>query len=646
MLNQRLWLAIFLAFTNLPVAVAEEPTDSTPTYAEIVAADEPVLYWSFDGATAETIAPHTASSLKLAPPAKSQGKVKFAPSGPAAARFPLFAKTNDALELVGAGGRIVLTDPGANSPLDYDRGDSLTLEAWVNCTKLGEGQQVYIIGKGRTKNAGVATENQNYALRLTGQNGQAAVSFLFRSADNRANERNDFHRWNSQTGFAISSGWHYVAVTYTFGQAKSIRGYIDGQPVDGTWDYGGATDEAPVVDNDELWIGSSMGGNPGSSFVGALDEIAIYRTALDAKRIAARWSAIAPKSYVTDEKLLPAEGFVVELFEGVPDKTSWEFPFPEPSEQYFESALALLEVPHKYTSHGVRGDRSNPFVLRMSGRWRFAAGEQQLLLRSRGAARFYVDGKLVVENKFSSRGGDGHNEVYPVDVQIVPDIRVLPIGDREELVSFQGTGQPQRVTLEIFCGGRGRRPEIGETLLAVIEPSGVPLVPRLKESVSLVAINAPAPASALRWEAFAAERTAHYAAFNQQRRRAASAEFAKYWEERHATARQQLAASPPPALPAVKDKAHVQNAIDLFINTRLEVSNVQPLPLVDDTAFLRRVALDLTGRVPPPELLHGKQSRAQVIDQLLASPEWADHWTSYWQDVLAENPNIINPTLN
>ena len=25
---------------------------------------------------------------------------------------------------------------------------------------------------------------------------------------------------------------------------------------------------------------------------------------------------------------------------------------------------------------------------------------------------------------------------------------------------------------------------------------------------------------------------------------------------------------------------------------------------------------------------------------------WADHWTSYWQDVLAENPNIVNPTLN
>ncbi len=35
-----------------------------------------------------------------------------------------------------------------------------------------------------------------------------------------------------------------------------------------------------------------------------------------------------------------------------------------------------------------------------------------------------------------------------------------------------------------------------------------------------------------------------------------------------------------------------------------------------------------------------------MIDRLLADPRWADHWVGYWQDVLAENPNILNPTLN
>ena len=35
-----------------------------------------------------------------------------------------------------------------------------------------------------------------------------------------------------------------------------------------------------------------------------------------------------------------------------------------------------------------------------------------------------------------------------------------------------------------------------------------------------------------------------------------------------------------------------------------------------------------------------------MIDQLLDDPTWADHWVGYWQDVLAENPNLVNPTLN
>lgn len=40
---------------------------------------------------------------------------------------------------------------------------------------------------------------------------------------------------------------------------------------------GGATIKPPVTDNDDIWIGSSMGGSAGNSFRGALDDVAIYR---------------------------------------------------------------------------------------------------------------------------------------------------------------------------------------------------------------------------------------------------------------------------------------------------------------------------------------------------------------------------------
>jgi hypothetical protein len=63
-------------------------------------------------------------------------------------------------------------------------------------------------------------------------------------------------------------------------------------------------------------------------------------------------------------------------------------------------------------------------------------------------------------------------------------------------------------------------------------------------------------------------------------------------------------------------------------------------PLLDDEAFLRRVSLDLTGKLPSPDDLHrftadrdpGK--RARVIDDLLAGDAHAVNWGRYWRDVL------------
>ncbi len=86
-----------------------------------------------------------------------------------------------------------------------------------------------------------------------------------------------WHRWTTKTGFSRNTGWHHVAVSYKFGDPKSIKGWIDGVLTEGAWDMGGATAEAPVVDDDAIWIGSSMGGSATNSFRGTLDGIAIHR---------------------------------------------------------------------------------------------------------------------------------------------------------------------------------------------------------------------------------------------------------------------------------------------------------------------------------------------------------------------------------
>lgn len=84
-----------------------------------------------------------------------------------------------------------------------------------------------------------------------------------------------------------------------------------------------------------------------------------------------------------------------------------------------------------------------------------------------------------------------------------------------------------------------------------------------------------------------------------------------------------------------------------------QVRQVVELPtLTDDYAFLRRVYLDTVGQFPSAVEVRrfvadsAPDKRSKVISRLLEDPRWADHWVSYWQDVLAENPNILKPSLN
>ena len=64
-----------------------------------------------------------------------------------------------------------------------------------------------------------------------------------------------------------------------------------------------------------------------------------------------------------------------------------------------------------------------------------------------------------------------------------------------------------------------------------------------------------------------------------------------------------------------------------------------PAPLVNDEQFIRRVRLDLTGRLPTPAEVEefvkdtDSQKRARLIDRLLASDDYAHYWARYWRDV-------------
>lgn len=94
-----------------------------------------------------------------------------------------------------------------------------------------------------------------------------------------------------------------------------------------------------------------------------------------------------------------------------------------------------------------------------------------------------------------------------------------------------------------------------------------------------------------------------------------------------------------PALPNLKNKAWVRNAIDAFILARLEKEGLTPSPEADRTTLLRRVYLDLIGLPPTPkevdEFLADTSANAyeKVVNRLLASPHYGERWARPWLDL-------------
>lgn len=83
-----------------------------------------------------------------------------------------------------------------------------------------------------------------------------------------------------------------------------------------------------------------------------------------------------------------------------------------------------------------------------------------------------------------------------------------------------------------------------------------------------------------------------------------------------------------------------RNFIDEQIFKQLSLMGLPPSKEVDDGAFLRRVTLDIAGRLPTVEeteaflLSVDPEKRVAKIDALLASPDYADYFAGKWTAIL------------
>ncbi len=81
------------------------------------------------------------------------------------------------------------------------------------------------------------------------------------------------------------------------------------------------------------------------------------------------------------------------------------------------------------------------------------------------------------------------------------------------------------------------------------------------------------------------------------------------------------------------DVANAPTGIDAFIDQRLEELGLAAAPAIDDAGFVRRLTLDLTGRLPSPSAVEqfiespATDKRSELVDYLLQSDEFCDFWT-------------------
>jgi hypothetical protein len=108
-----------------------------------------------------------------------------------------------------------------------------------------------------------------------------------------------------------------------------------------------------------------------------------------------------------------------------------------------------------------------------------------------------------------------------------------------------------------------------------------------------------------------------------------------------------LAAGVAQAADASRDAQALADKIDKIVADRWAKEGVKPAPAADDAEYLRRLSLDVAGRIPSVSELRefladtSKDKRARAVERLLDGPAYVNHFANTWQALLVpeNDPN-------
>jgi hypothetical protein len=91
------------------------------------------------------------------------------------------------------------------------------------------------------------------------------------------------------------------------------------------------------------------------------------------------------------------------------------------------------------------------------------------------------------------------------------------------------------------------------------------------------------------------------------------------------------------------------NFIDALVDEKLKQMKILPSGLCTDEEFIRRVSIDLVGLPPRVEEVRafvsdprpGQLKRNELVERLIASPDFVEQWTNKWADMLEVNRKFL-----
>jgi len=91
------------------------------------------------------------------------------------------------------------------------------------------------------------------------------------------------------------------------------------------------------------------------------------------------------------------------------------------------------------------------------------------------------------------------------------------------------------------------------------------------------------------------------------------------------------------------------NYVDQLVDEKLKSVKLLPSDLCTDSEFIRRLYLDLTGLPPSADQVRAfladarptRAKRDELVDKLIGSPDFVEHWTNKWSDLLQVNRKFL-----